>query len=191
MAEDWPKIKSLRTTRISPWMALIERAVEFTPGAELELYHAVGQQDYVAIVAVLADGRIAIVRQYRPAMESFTWELPAGLVDAGEDPAASCRRELLEETGLAARAVYALGAFAPCTARLSNRLHSFFVEATAVAGAAAERGIELKLVSPTQLAEMILAGEFVLQLHIGALLLAGLHGHLDLGTFSAAASGRP
>jgi ADP-ribose pyrophosphatase len=183
MAEDWPKIKSRRTTRISPWMAIIERAVEFTPGAELELYHAVGQQDYVAIVAALPDGRIAIVRQYRPALESFTWELPAGLVDAGEDPAATCRRELLEETGLAARAVHALGAFAPCTARLSNRVHSFFVEAAVVAGATAERGIELKLVGPAQLAEMILAGEFVLQLHIGALLLAGLRGHIDLSVF--------
>jgi 8-oxo-dGTP pyrophosphatase MutT (NUDIX family) len=81
-------------------MAIIERAVEFAPGAEVELYHAVGQQDYVAIVAALPDGRIAVVRQYRPALETFTWEFPAGLVDEGEDPIATCRRELLEETGL-------------------------------------------------------------------------------------------
>ena len=38
------------------------------------------------------------MRQYRPALEAFTWELPAGLVDPGEDPAETCRRELMEET---------------------------------------------------------------------------------------------
>ena len=184
MAEDWPQIKSRRTTTVSPWMAIIERAVEFTPGAALELYHAVGQQDYIAIVAALPDGRIPIVRQYRPALEIFTWELPAGLVDSGEDAQTCCRRELLEETGLAARKVYPLGSYAPCTARLSNRLHSFFVETGPLTEAKrAEAGIELKLVSPAQLAELILSGEFVLQLHIGALLLAGLHGHIDLGAF--------
>ena len=84
---------------------------------------------------------------------------------------------------MAARAVHALGAYAPCTARLSNRIHSFFV-ATGPRAAAppAEPGIALKLVSPAELAGLILSGEFVLQLHIGALLLAGLRGHIDLGT---------
>jgi ADP-ribose pyrophosphatase len=111
---------------VSPWVAIIERAVKFASGAEVELYHAIGQQDYVAIVAALPDGRIAIVRQYRPALESFTWELPADLVDTGENPAVSCQRKLLEETGLTAHTVHALGSFAPCRARLSNQLHSFF-----------------------------------------------------------------
>jgi ADP-ribose pyrophosphatase len=186
MAEDWPKIKARRTTRVSPWMAIIEREVEFTPGAERELYHAVGQQDYIAIVAALPDGRIPIVRQYRPALESFTWELPAGLVDSGEDAAACCRRELMEETGFAARAVHALGSYAPCTARLSNRMHSFFAEIDSIAeGKPAEPGIEVKLVSPAQLGDQILAGEFVLQLHIGAVLLACLRGYIDLRAFQS------
>jgi ADP-ribose pyrophosphatase len=190
MAENWPKIKARRTTHVSPWMAIIEREVEFAPGAERKLYHAVGQQDYIAIVAALPDGRIPIVRQYRPALESFTWELPAGLVDPGEDAAACCRRELMEETGFIARSVHTLGCFAPCTARLSNRVYSFFAEIDPIArGEVAERKIEHKLVSPAQLAEQILAGEFVLQLHIGAVLLAGLRGYLDLRAFQIIRNG--
>ena len=39
----------------------------------------------------------------------FTWELPAGLVERGEEPAEGCARELLEETGYPARAVHPLG----------------------------------------------------------------------------------
>jgi ADP-ribose pyrophosphatase len=139
MASDWPKIKARRTTTVSPWMTIIEREVEFTEGANPELYPAVGQQDYIAIVAL--------------------------------------------ETGLTALVVHALGAYAPCMARLSNRVHSFFVatEPRAAAGPR-ESGIELRLVSPAELAGLILSGEFVLQLHIGALLLAGLRGHIGLGT---------
>ena len=187
MAEDWPKVKARHTRRVSPWMAIIEREVEFAPGAECEIYHAVSQQDYIAIVAALPDGRLPIVRQYRPALESFTWELPAGLIDPDEDAVACCRRELMEETGFAARAVHALGCYAPCTARLSNRVHSFYVEidSSAERKRPTEPGIELKLVSLAQLAQLILAGEFVLQLHIGTVLLAGLRGYIDLGALQA------
>ena len=84
MADDWPKIKARQTTRVSPWMAIIEREVEFARGAEPQLYHAVGQQDYIAIVAALPDGRIPIIRQYRPALESFTWNCrPGSSIRAG------------------------------------------------------------------------------------------------------------
>ncbi len=167
-------------------MEIIEREVEFAAGGKHELYHAVGQQDYIAIVARTPDGRIPIVRQYRPALERFTWELPAGLVDKGETPEACCRRELREETGFAAKSVHALGAYAPCTARLSNQVHSFFAEIGGRPdGAPTEAGIELRLVNPAELAGLILSGEFTLQLHIGALLLAGLRGFIDLGTLSS------
>jgi len=107
-------------------------------------------------------------------------------VDKGEDATATCKRELMEETGFSAKAVHALGTYAPCTARLSNQLHSFFVETGPRAEAPpTEAGIELKLVTPKELAKLILAGEFILQLHIGALLLAGMRGYLDLGAFQA------
>jgi ADP-ribose diphosphatase len=186
MTGDWPKIVSRRATRLSPWMEIIAREVEFAQGAQPEIYHAVGQADYVAIVARTPEGQIPIVRQYRPAIERFAWELPAGMVDKGESAEACCARELKEETGFAARSLHALGAFAPCTARLSNRVHSFFVE-TGEGGTPSEEAIELRLVSLAELAALIRSGEFTLQLHIGALMLAGLHGYIDLGDFAPGA----
>src|SRR5438067_4507369 len=189
MVSDWPKIRSRRTTKISPWLSVIEREVEFTPEAVSQIYYAVGQQDYMAVLAVLPDGRIPIVRQYRPALESFNWEFPAGLVDPDEDPAACCRRELLEETGYVARAVHALGTYAPDTSRLSNRLHSFYVETDPVPERKnIEAGLELMLVQPPQLAKLITDGEFTLQLHIGTLLLAGMHGYIDLNRLMPASN---
>jgi hypothetical protein len=46
-----------------------------------------------------------------------------------------------------------------------------------------EEGIEVKLVTPHELASLILSGDFTLQLHVGALLLAALRGHLDIAAF--------
>jgi ADP-ribose pyrophosphatase len=173
MSEEWPKIRSRRVSKISPWMDVIAREVEFSPGAPLQTYHAVGQLDYLAIVARIPDGRIPIVRQFRPAIEAFTWELPAGLVDAGESPEECCRRELMEETGYLALAVHPLGTAAACTGRLSNRVHSFFVETgERVASFEPEPGLMVKLVTPEELMRMIDAGEFIQQMHFGALFLA-------------------
>jgi ADP-ribose diphosphatase len=186
---DWPKIVSRRATRLSPWVEIVERAVEFTPGAKPELYHAVSQTDYVAVVARTPEGTIPIVRQYRPALENFTWELPAGMLDQDEQPVDCCRRELLEETGFPAQTVHALGSYAPCTARLSNQIHTFFVETGPRSKQPViEAGIELKLVSLGELATLILTKEFVLQMHIGALLLAGMHGYVDIAAFREGAS---
>ena len=177
----WPKIRARRTTEVSPWMSIIAREVVFSAEGPAHIYHAVEQADYVSIAALTPDGRIPIVRQYRPAAEAFTWELPAGMVDPGEDPAECCRRELLEETGLLTRSIHRLGEGSPCTGRLSNRIHSFFVETGARAAKfEAEPGLTVKLVRPAELARLIKAGEFISQLHIGTLMLAELHGFLAL-----------
>jgi len=176
MAEPLPRIVSRRSSRLSPWVEIVAREVEFTQGGPTQTYHAVGQADYISIVAVTPELRIPIVRQYRPAVEAFTWELPAGLVEPGEDPAVSCRRELLEETGFPARTVQALGTGYPCTGRLGNRIHSYYVETGERArDFVPEAGIATRLVTPAELAELIASGEFVSHLHLGALLLAEVH----------------
>ena len=76
------------------------------PDGTTALYDIVDHPDAVGIVAVrtdLGDGEqyVALVRQPRPAINKDTWEIPAGLVDAGEedDPLKTAERELREETG--------------------------------------------------------------------------------------------
>jgi ADP-ribose pyrophosphatase len=57
--------------------------------------------DAVAVLAIDPQGRVLGVRQRRRAVERETWELPAGLIDAGEPPEAAAARELAEEARLA------------------------------------------------------------------------------------------
>jgi len=181
MDEQWPKIKSRQTIKISPWVDIIAREVEFSPGEPTQLYHAVGQLDYLAIVALTPDGRFPIVRQYRPALEAFTWELPAGLAEPGEDPAEGCRREMLEETGYPTRIIHPLGTAAACTGRLSNRIHSYFLQTgERVENFVPEPGLSVELATPSELMAMIKSGEFIQQMHLGALLLAELRSFIVL-----------
>lgn len=58
------------------------------------------QADGVVIFAVDDRDRVVLVRQYRYPVGRFVYELPAGLVEPGEDPRQAAVRELFEETGL-------------------------------------------------------------------------------------------
>jgi ADP-ribose pyrophosphatase len=65
-------------------------------------WEIVRHADAVAILAHDERGRVLGVWQHRPAIGRRTWELPAGLIDAGETPVEAAARELAEEAGLAA-----------------------------------------------------------------------------------------
>jgi ADP-ribose pyrophosphatase len=110
-----------RSVFVTPWFELVEKRV---PGEEHPFY-AVAANDYVAIVATTTDGRLILVRQYRPAVEAETLELPCGHVDQGQTPLEAARKELAEETGFAAQTLQLLGVLSPDTGRLANRMWCF------------------------------------------------------------------
>ncbi len=169
-------ITGRREIRVSPWVRLVEKTVEFARGAQPETYHCLAQADYVAILAQTPDSLIPIVRQYRPAVEAYTWELPAGLVDPGEDPTDTCRRELREETGLEAREIIRLGSHFPDTGRLENLLHAYSVRTSDPDPKfVPEPGVEAILETQRELQERIGRGEFRHLPHLAILLLARRH----------------
>jgi len=57
----------------------------------------------VAVMPVFPNGDLLMVRQYRHSAEQYMWELVAGRKEPGETPLAGAKRELLEETGYAAK----------------------------------------------------------------------------------------
>ena len=67
----------------------------------------------VVIIPVTTEGKIILVRQYRPAIGRWAWELPAGSLEAGEDLEKAAIRECHEEIGLVPARVEKIGAFFP------------------------------------------------------------------------------
>jgi ADP-ribose pyrophosphatase len=61
------------------------------------------------IVPLLDDGRVVLIRQYRPIVGAEIWELPAGTIEPGESPEDCARRELVEEAGYEAGRLESLG----------------------------------------------------------------------------------
>jgi 8-oxo-dGTP pyrophosphatase MutT (NUDIX family) len=177
----WPRITSRSTTRISPWVTLMAREVEFSPGAESETYHSIVTFDYVVVLALTRDGRVPLVRQYRPAVEDFTFELPGGIIDTAEDAAGTATRELLEETGFPSKTVHLLGVTKNDAGRLGNRVHSYFIETeTQMPNFRPEDGLTIHFVTPSELVDMIVSGSFDAQANLGTLLLAVIRGHFNL-----------
>ena len=85
------------------------------------------RKDLITGVAVIAlsETEMTFVRVYRPCVETYVLEAARGFVDAGEEPIEAARRELQEETGLAAGQVVSLGTYFPEAGALAARVALF------------------------------------------------------------------
>ena len=82
---------------------------------------------FLLVFGITNDGYIPLVRQYRPALEKYTLELPGGVLDEGENPEDGIKREVVEETGYKVVGnLKLLGCLAPDTGRLENNLWCYF-----------------------------------------------------------------
>ncbi|RME89387.1 MAG: NUDIX hydrolase [Anaerolineae bacterium] len=82
-----------------------------TPDGRITKYDIVVHHGSVVLIPIDEDGNLLFVRQYRHAAREDLLELPAGTLDEGEEPEACARREIREETGLAAAELTCLGGF--------------------------------------------------------------------------------
>jgi len=92
----------------------------------------------IAVIPVLDDGRILLERQYRKAVEKVLYEIPAGTLEKGETLEDCVRRELLEETGYAARKVAHLISFYPAPGYTSEQIHLFVAQGLTLSKACPE-----------------------------------------------------
>jgi ADP-ribose pyrophosphatase len=125
----------------------LREIVEHVPGA--------------AVVAIDADGQVLLVRQPRPAVEMHLLELPAGLVDPGEQPIDTARRELEEETGYTAEHLEPLLSFYTSPGFCTEVIHIFVATSLQAGAAHPDDGedIELVRVPLAQAIDQVLDGD--------------------------------
>lgn len=120
------------TGKTTLWEGKFLRAVQIRylrgPGERARQWEAVervGCDGIVAIVPFTADGEVILIRQFRPPVNGYVIELPAGLCDPGETLEDAARRELIEETGHSAGKLAFLTE-GPLSSGLSSEMLSAF-----------------------------------------------------------------
>jgi 8-oxo-dGTP pyrophosphatase MutT (NUDIX family) len=98
-----------------------------------------------AVVAVDAQSRVCVVRQYRHGIEDFLWEIPAGKLDPGEAPAVCAHRELAEETGVTAKRWTELGLYIPAPGLFTEVIHMYLARDLHVGASQPDADEELEL----------------------------------------------
>jgi ADP-ribose pyrophosphatase len=78
-----------------------------------------------AMVPMLNNREVVLIKQYRHAIREFIWEIPAGTLDTNESPITCARRELIEETGYSATDWHQLGIITPLPGCSDERIHIF------------------------------------------------------------------
>ena len=185
MSDLLPVVLDRQLRKLSPWLSVMSRTLVRPGREEREEFHSFCQADYVSILAVTEDGRIPLVRQYRPALERVTMELPGGLRDENDTPEETAIRELFEETGMIVTGTpILLGSLTPDSGRLENRLWCFFARVGPQSGEEwePELGVESFLCSRNELRKWILDGQYDHALHVALIGLAVMRGVFDWDT---------
>lgn len=120
--------------------------------ASLEVVHHPGG---AAAVAIDAQERVCLLRQYRYVADGWLWELPAGKLEPEEPPLVTAQRELLEEAGVTAREWRSVGSYLSSPGIFTEVLHLFLATDVAPAAMAHEHAevIEVHWVPFTEACE--------------------------------------
>ncbi|HEY8505890.1 MAG TPA: NUDIX hydrolase [Gemmataceae bacterium] len=142
------KIKVAIDVAQTPGGTTVRRDVILHPGA-------------VVVLPLVDDRHVCLLRNHRHAIGATLWEVPAGTLEPGEEPAAAARRELLEETGYRAEQWRCLGYLYASPGVLDEKLHLFVAQGLTPGEARPEpcEQLEPQVLPWDEAVRMALAGE--------------------------------
>jgi len=139
--------------------------VRFPDGSvgELEMVRHPGASAVVPFLSAPTgdDPQLLLIKQYRYAADGFIYEVPAGRLDAGEDPADCARRELREETGCTAERVEYLSTIYTTPGFTDEKIHLFMAVGLTNGDAKREKDefLEVETMTLSRALELIERGE--------------------------------
>jgi 8-oxo-dGTP pyrophosphatase MutT (NUDIX family) len=169
----WECLDQTYLYRRPPWLVLRHQRFRLPTGREIADYWISEFPPWVNVVAVTRHDELVFVRQYRPGLGAVHYEIPAGVVDEGEDLEAAGRRELREETGFGGGHWSLLTRLSANPALQNNWTTTFLAEGVErIAEPAPETTEDLRvhLIKVGDAARLIDEGEMIQALHAAPLL---------------------
>lgn len=120
--------KKLNTKEVyrDKWLTLFQDQIEFSNGTRGT--YAWAERLNGVLIAVVSSGKILLQREFRYVIGEFSWEIPGGGVDDGEDHKSAAIRELREETGIVVSNLVKLGEFYPLNSFNTEKGHVFLAQ---------------------------------------------------------------
>ncbi|MCX5687906.1 MAG: NUDIX hydrolase [Candidatus Omnitrophica bacterium] len=101
---------------------------ELLPNGYLAQFEIIKHPGAALVVPFLAKDKIILLKQLRPVINSYIYELPAGTLDKNELPLSCAKREIIEETGYAAKKFTKLGEIYPVPGYSTEKIAVFKAE---------------------------------------------------------------
>jgi ADP-ribose pyrophosphatase len=127
------------------------------------------------IVPFLTENKVIILKQFRPVIDSYLYELPAGTLEKGESPLLCAKRELREEVGYSAGKFTKLGEIYPVPGYSTEKIIIYKAEILKIKEGMARKDEVIKnyIVTRNQLKQFFKAGKIVDAKTICAFALCG------------------
>ena len=122
--------KTLETKYIfrRKWLTAKVEKVQLPDGCVNDEYYTLEYPDWINIIAITKDDKIIMERQWRQALKVISTEIPAGVIEDGEEPLVAAKRELQEETGFGGGKWTDFMILSPNPSSMNNRCYTFLAE---------------------------------------------------------------
>jgi ADP-ribose pyrophosphatase len=155
------KVSSSEKQKVDRFGVIIEKVI--VPNGEERNFSYLDFAKGVCVLPITKDNEIICLKQYRHAMKSWQWELPAGMIDNDSDsPLETAKKELEEETGNKAEHWLDLGSFYPSPGSTTEEIYLFAATGLTATEQKLESSeqIELHKLTMQEVKTLIMQGEF-------------------------------
>lgn len=145
------------------------------PNGYVATFEMITHPGAALIVPILSKNKILMLRQLRPVINSYIYELPAGTLNKGESPKACARREIIEETGYSAGRLTRLGVIHPVPGYSTEKITIFKAEGFKKCARLAEKDeiIDTEVFTRTRIKRLFKTGRMTDAKTICALAMCG------------------
>ena len=161
--QPWKTLHSEYLIR-KPWLTARRDEVQLPDGRVSPEYYVLEYPDWVNVIAITKDGRYVMERQYRHAAGRTCYELPCGVMEAGEQPLEAVRRELKEETGFTGGEWQEVMQLSANPSTMTNTIHCFVatgVEKTCEPQLDATEDLSVHLLSRDEVLAIVREGKMI------------------------------